>query len=122
MKRRSRVTHSVVRRLALALPETAESAHFERPDFRVRNKIFATLPPDPGSVVLKSLPANVDALVASDRVTFWDEWRGRWLGVRLDRVSLPVLRDLILDAWRVVAPKRLAATRMPPSPPPNEEL
>jgi hypothetical protein len=99
-----------VRRLALDLPEVVESAHFERPDFRVRNKIFATLPPDRGVVILKSLPANLDALVSSDSGTFWNEWRGRWVGVRLDRVTLPLLRELIADAWRVAAPKRLAAT------------
>jgi len=29
--------------LALALPEATEAAHMAHPDFRVRNKIFATL-------------------------------------------------------------------------------
>jgi hypothetical protein len=61
-------------------------------------------------VILKSLPANVDALVLSDSATFWNEWRGRWIGIRLDRVALPLLRELLADAWRVVAPKRLSAT------------
>jgi hypothetical protein len=107
-----------VRRLALGLPEVVERTHFSRPDFRVRNKIFATLPPDRRTAVLKSLPANVDALTAAHGATFWDEWRGRWLGVRLDRVTLPLLRELIADAWRITAPKRLAALL----PPPNEEL
>jgi hypothetical protein len=107
---RQRPTQAVVRRLALALPAVVESTHFDRPDFRVRNKIFATLPPDRRTVVLKSLPANVDALVSSDSATYWDEWRGRWVGIRLDRVTLPLLRALIADAWRTVAPKRLAAT------------
>src|SRR5205085_12645783 len=93
-----RLTQSVVRRLALSLPEVVESAHFDRPDFRVRNKIFATLPPDRGTVILKSLPANVDALVSSDSATFWNEWRGRWIGIRLDRIALPLLRELISDA------------------------
>jgi hypothetical protein len=98
-----------VRRLALALPEAIESSHFARPDFRVRNKIFATLPPGGETVVVRLAPANVDALVSADQATFWDEWRGRWLGIRLDRVALPVFRDLLADAWRTVAPKRLAA-------------
>jgi hypothetical protein len=31
------------RQLALALPESAERAHMDHPDFRVKNKIFATL-------------------------------------------------------------------------------
>src|SRR5204862_235302 len=80
--KRRRLTHSVVRRLALDLAEVVECSHFARPDFRIRNKIFATLPLDRGAVILKSLPANVDALVSSDSATFWNEWRGRWIGVR----------------------------------------
>src|SRR3954471_14114404 len=108
MARRRVITHAVVRRLALALPGAVESSHFRRPDFRVRNKIFATLPPDRRAVVLKSRRANLDALVSSDEATFWDEWRGRWLGVRLDRITRYALRELILDAWLIVAPKNLA--------------
>ena len=114
MSRRQPITASVVRQLALALPEAVESSHFDRPDFRVRNKIFATLLPDGGAVILKTTPANLDALVSSDSEMFWDEWRGRWVGVRLDLVSLPVLRDLISDAWELAAPKRLAAARRSP--------
>ena len=109
MSARRRITPALVRRLALALPETIESSHLSRPDFRVRNKIFATLPPDGQTVVLRLAPANVDALISADPTAFWNEWRGRWLGIRLDRVALPVLRDLIADAWRTVAPKRLVA-------------
>ncbi len=109
MSARRRITPALVRRLALALPETIESSHLSRPDFRVRNKIFATLPPDGQTVVLRLAPADVDVLVSAAQATFWNEWRGRWLGIRLDRVALPVLRDLLADAWRTVAPKRLAA-------------
>ena len=108
MTTRRRITQELVRRLALAMPEACESSHFARPDFRVHNKIFATLPPDGQTVVLRLSPANVDALVSADGATFWDEWRGRWLGIRLDRVALSILRDLVADAWRTVAPKRLA--------------
>jgi hypothetical protein len=31
------------RKLALSLPEAVETSHFNRPDFRVRKKVFATL-------------------------------------------------------------------------------
>src|SRR5438067_1092306 len=109
MTARRRITPALVRRLALGMPESFESSHFSRPDFRVHNKIFATLPPDGQTVVLRLAPANVDALISADPTAFWNEWRGRWLGIRLDRVALPVLRDLIADAWRTVSPKRLAA-------------
>ena len=109
MTARQRITPALVRRLALRMPESFESSHFSRPDFRVHNKIFATLPPDGQTVVLRLAPANVDALVLADPAAFWNEWRGRWVGIRLDRVALPVLRDLIADAWQTVAPKRLVA-------------
>src|SRR5439155_11366536 len=111
MTARRRITPALVRRLALGMPESFESSHFSRPDFRVHNKIFATLPPDGQTVVLRLAPANVDALISADPTAFWNEWRGRWLGIRLDRVALPVLRDLIADAWRTVAPKRLEIGR-----------
>jgi hypothetical protein len=108
MSPRRRITSTTVRRLALALPEAVESSHFGVPDFRVRNRIFATLPTDRRVVVLKTTPANLDILIRADGATFSDEWRGRWLGIRLDRVSLPTLRDLLVDSWRLAAPKRLA--------------
>ncbi len=111
MSTRRRITPALVRRIALALPEAFESSHFSRPDFRVRNKIFATLPLDGQTVVLRLAPANVDSLISADPVAFWNEWRGRWVGIRLDRIALPLLRDLIADAWRTVAPKRLGAAR-----------
>src|SRR6266566_3450106 len=109
MSPRRRIRPALVRRIALCLPEAFESSHFSRADFRVHNRIFATLPPDGRTVVLRLAPADVDALVSADQVTFWDEWRGRWLGIQLSRIALPVLRDLIGDAWRTVAPKRLVA-------------
>ena len=79
-------------------------------DFRVCNKIFASLP-KPDQVAMKIAPENLDGLVRSDPETFKDVWGGRWLGVNLDRVSRPVLRDLLDDAWRMTAPKGLRGTR-----------
>jgi hypothetical protein len=105
--RRSPLSAESVRRLALALPQTVEASHFEQPDFRVRNKIFATLPRAAGIVCLKTTPANLDALVAADAETFSNEWRGRWVRVRLDRITAPMLADLLFDAWSLVAPKAL---------------
>jgi hypothetical protein len=102
-------TQSDVRRLALSLPETHEHAHFGRPDLRVRNKIFATLPPDGRTVNLKSTRPNLAALVATDPETFRDVWGGMWVGVDLARVDAEVLRVLVVDAWRLAAPKSLAA-------------
>lgn len=110
MGRRRRITPAVVRRLALSLPEAVEASHFGHPDFRVRNKIFASLPNDGRSVNLKTTPVNLDALLTADPDTFSDAWNGRWVGARLDRVELSLLRELLTDAWSLTAPKRLAAS------------
>src|SRR5207247_11358514 len=97
MSARRRITPALVRRLALALPETIERSHFSRPDFRVRNKTFATLPPDGQTVVLRLAPADVDALVSAAAATFWNEWRGRLLEIGLDRIAFHVLCETIAD-------------------------
>src|SRR2546429_6976510 len=76
VRRRRRITLAAVRRLALALPEAVERAHFDVPDFRVWNKIFAALPDGDRAVVVKTDPANADALVSWDGIAFWNEWRG----------------------------------------------
>lgn len=55
------LTEERVRAFALSLPEAAESSHHGTPDFRVRNKIFATLPPAGGAVNVKCRPEDVDA-------------------------------------------------------------
>jgi hypothetical protein len=96
-----------VRKLALALPEAQESSHQGHPDFRVRNKIFATLPPDGRTAVLKITPADLDDLIQRDAETFRDIWGGRWLSVNLDRVAPEALQKLLVDSWRLAAPKTL---------------
>ena len=51
-----RVTAEDFRALALRLPEAAERAHMGHPDFRVRDKIFATLGPDATWGMVKLTP------------------------------------------------------------------
>lgn len=58
------------RRFALSLPETTEEPHFEKSSFRVRGKIFATVP-----LGGKHLNVHVDAdearaLIADDPAAF----------------------------------------------------
>jgi hypothetical protein len=103
------LTQNDVRRLALALPEAEEGAHMGHPDLRVRNKIFASLPAKPGTVAMKIRPENLDVLVRSDPETFSDVWGGRWLGVKLGRVSERMLKDLLKEAWELTAPRTLVA-------------
>lgn len=98
-----------VRRFALSLPEAHLHSHFGQTDIRVRNKIFVTLPADGRTANLKVTPLGFDLLVRSDPEAYRDAWGGRWVGVELARVSSEALRELVLDAYCLAAPKRLAA-------------
>lgn len=98
-----------VRHFALSLPEAHEHSHFGRPDIRVRNKIFLTLPEDGLTVNVKVTALGLDLLLRSAPEVYRDAWGGRWMGVMLAQVSAEVLREHILDAYCLAAPKRLAA-------------
>jgi hypothetical protein len=109
------VSAAQFRRLALALPEVEEKSHFEQPDFRVRNKIFAGLSRDHTQGTLKLTP-ELQAMVLSAEpdvfVPAAGAWgRGGWTRVVLVKAELPGLRELILESYRLVAPKRLIAAR-----------
>jgi len=105
-----RATQAQVRAWALALPEAHEGSHMGRADLRVREKIFATLPEDGQTVNMKVTPSNLDALVRARPGAIADVWGGRWMGVRLDLVDADEVHELLKDAWRLAAPKKLAAT------------
>ena len=102
-----------MRRLALALPGVEEKSHFEQPDFRVRGKIFATLSRDRKRGTLK-LPPTLQATVLDARPEVFSPaagaWgRAGWTYVNLARVRAGELETLVREAWRLVAPKKLAA-------------
>lgn len=102
------------RKFALSLPETTEEPHFEMKSWRVRGKIFATVSPIGDHLHIFVDEAEVRASVAEDPRTFEQLWWGKKLvGVR---VSLPhagkrEVLELLEDAWRRKAPKRLQSLR-----------
>lgn len=108
------------RRIALALPEAEEKSHFGKPDFRVRNRIFASLPPG-GHAVLKLTPEEQAMLASAEPDIFrpvkggWG--RQGWTEMDLSATDEMTLHSACLMAWRNVAPislrKRQAATGEP---------
>jgi hypothetical protein len=100
-----------VRRLALALPETEETPHFDRTSFRVRGKIFLTAKPDePFIHVFVGEDAREPALAMHPDCMTKLLWGGKAVGLRILLTSAPAaaLEDLIRAAWRAKAPRRLA--------------
>ena len=106
------VSASEARALALSLPEAVESSHFDTPDFRVRGKIFATLP-GPDRMVVRIDPADQAVLLAAEPATFSPcpgAWGLKgWTIVQLGAVDPDVLRDLLVDSWRRLVPRKVAA-------------
>jgi hypothetical protein len=101
---------SRMRALALSLPEAEEKSHFGHPDFRVRNKIFATLWPSEKRAVLKLDPETQASALAAAPEAFSAPggWGARgWTAVDLTRVGLSELAELVTQSWRLTAPKRL---------------
>ena len=92
------------RRLALKMPNAVESAHMRHPDFRVGNRIFATLGyPDDTWAMVKLKPGQQEILVASEPNVFtpakgaWGK-RGSTL-VALRHVDAKTARSAIRMAW-----------------------
>jgi hypothetical protein len=108
-RRARKLDQAGAREFALSLPEAHEGSHMGRPDLRVANKIFATLPDGGTRVNIKSTSPNVDALVHADPKAYRDCWAGTWVAVELARVSADQVRELIADAWRLTAPRRIVA-------------
>jgi hypothetical protein len=101
-----------VRRFALALPGGTEEPHFDLTSFRVRGKIFATVTPDEERLHVFVDEPEIAASVAEDPAAFEPLLWGK--AVRGLRVLLPAARperveELLAEAWRRKAPKRLAA-------------
>ena len=110
------MTPEVFRSLALSLPGAEEKAHFGTPDFRVGNKIFATLGGS-GRPVLKLEREEQEVLMAAEPDIFTaspDRWGAvGWTHVALDRIDEATARDVLQRAYDNVAkpPHRRRATR-----------
>jgi hypothetical protein len=99
-----------VRQFLLALPEVQEEGSRGRPVFRIKGKWIARLMDDGESLLIKVDYLKRDILINAEPATFYvtDFYRCYpMLLVRLSSVAPEVLRDLLAQAWRLTAPKRL---------------
>lgn len=113
------MTPDDVRRIALSLPETSESKHFDVPDFRVRGKIIGTLGPQAsGRGVVKLTPEQQEMMCEAEPAMFVpvpSAWGNKgWTHVMLAAIDESTLKSALVAAWRNVAPKRLVAAHPNP--------
>jgi hypothetical protein len=104
------VKFSTVRKYALALPEVTEEPHHHFGSFRVRGKIFVTVPPDQEHVhVFVSDQQREQALALYPEFAEKLLWGGKVVGIRvsLATASVATVKRLVRQAWESKAPKVL---------------
>ncbi len=100
------------RAFALSLPEVAEEDHHGMPSFRVRGKIFATVP-DREHLHIMLVGDEIEMAVATARAAYEKLWWGKRLAglrVTLAAAETRLLCDLLTEAWRLKAPRKLSAS------------
>ena len=111
------VSTATARQLALSLPEAEEKSHFEKPDFRVRNKVFAVLHNDKFAMVVKLSVTDQSVFCAFDKTIIYPVsggWgRMGWTMINLKKVKRLMLLDALTTAWKTVAPSKLGAKYFP---------
>ena len=105
------------RRIALGMDHAVEGAHMGHPDFRVNNKIFATIHPDHASGMVKLTTDQQRKLVKDHPASFAPE-NGAWGRAGCTRVHLaPVDEDTLGEAmtlaWQNIARSVVARRSRP---------
>jgi hypothetical protein len=82
------------RELALSLPEAAEHAHMNHPDFRVAGKVFATLGyPDKTHAMVRITPVEQEMLI-DRRPGVFSPVMGKWELLSCTSVNLKAAENL----------------------------
>jgi hypothetical protein len=110
------VTIDDVRAIALTLPRSYEAVVRDRVKFRVGRIVYLSLSPDETVMGFAFPREERVALVQSDPDTFLmpqrSDERYNWVRVRLEAIDAAQLREIVVDAWRMVVPKRVAAEHL----------
>jgi hypothetical protein len=101
------------RAVASTLPRSYEAVVRDRVKFRVGRIVWAGFSRDE-SIMGFAFPRDErDALVASDPERFLlpgaSDLRYNWVLVRLAALDVDEVRELLVDAWRMVVPRTVAA-------------
>ena len=109
-------TIDAVRGLASTLPRSYEALVRDRVKFRVGRIVYLAFSREEKLMGFAFPKEERDALVASEPDKFMmpptSDLRYNWVVVRLDAIDDEEMREIVLDAWRMVVPKRVAAEHL----------
>ena len=110
------VTIDDVRALALTLPRSYEALVRDRVKFRVGRIVYLAFARDETLMGFAYPKDEREALIASDPDKFLmpkpADLRYNWVVVRLAAIDEDEMRELVMDAWRMVVPKSVAAAHL----------
>ncbi len=108
------VTIDDARAIVAPLPRSYEALVRDRVKLRVGQIVYAAFSRDETIMGFAFPKEEREALVASEPDKFLmpdaSDMRYRWVQVRLDAIDVDELRELLIDAWRMVVPKKVADT------------
>jgi hypothetical protein len=110
------VTIEQVRELALTLPRSYEVLVRDRVKFRVGRIVYIAFSRDETLMGFAFPKEERQALIGSEPHKFLmpkrSDQRYNWVVVRLEAIDDVEMREIVLDAWRMVVPKRVAAEHL----------
>ena len=108
------VTVDEVRKIAAALPRSKEVLVRHRVKFRVGRIVWLAFSRDETVMGFAHPKEERDWLIGGDPAKFQLPPRGdlryNWVEARMDAIDPTELEELVVDAWRMVVPKRTAQT------------
>ena len=110
------VTIEQVRAVADALPRSYEVLVRDRVKFRVGRLVYLAFSRDETLMGFAFPKVEREGLIASEPEKFLmpkpSDLRYNWVVVRLAMIDEVEMREIVLDAWRMVVPKRVASDYM----------
>ena len=105
-----------VRALASTLPRSTEVIVRDRIKFRVGRIVYLAFSRDEQTLGFAFPKEERARLIAAEPAKFLmttaSDLRYNWVDVRLAAIDEVELREIVLDAWRIVVPKRVASEHL----------
>jgi hypothetical protein len=107
------ITVDDVRRIVAPLPRAYEVVVRDQIKFRVGQIVFVAFSRDETVMGVGFPKEERDAIIAAEPDKFMlprtSDMRYNWIHIRLDAIDLDEVGELVLDAWRMCVPKKVAA-------------
>jgi hypothetical protein len=108
------ITVDDVRAITSSLPRSYEVVVRDQIKFRVGRIVYLAFSSDETVMGFAFPKEERAAMVAAEPDKFMlpskSDMRYNWIHVRLDAIDLDELRELVIEAWRMCVPKKVAAS------------